>query len=609
VESITDRFEDRSVCQFIRLQTEGRDRLVLFLAGGHDLVKRQGVDWLFRSWDSGGSHYWMPLQPVSRGYDRHGRILDEVVLPLRSFEVLKDGLAAEFRVSGEMPFIEFVLWTLPLDSPLGEELGSVSSQECQGIYLWGSHTSCSGPRDLYGNLIRGAIYKNGWSWPPGLPWKTAYCETDAHALYVAFHSLQKATGKRIYQHLKTQLVFSVIARQGADGAWRHGLWTDELEVHYRLHCSAIHLLLADYEETEDACVGSALDRAVEYLSEQHDQLRVGRWYLHDSLERSLPAMEKSPLTFQKSSALGKSPSNMLVLNTHLDALVALRRYEEVRGRSFLENEVTAGVNATLTVLDLCPAEPLYRLVFRAIELTFLPISVARGLPLPVRALRRLARVKIIPLLPKIKRFFPRLVMPNGYVDRNLSLDEFTYAYFPINVMDLLRFQRRFGIKRVDALIDRAIEFMERVGLEKWLEDEEAAYSVGFWAEALYLDCLRRPGKGRGALAQAVMALRASGQGLPPSLLGCNAEYVSPRNQVPSLWTENDQIVVVNLSTGPDHQEFLLVNGTQSHQGIPIPHNWEKLTFLDPTDNPMSDDKIFALPPRGWVRLLSSTKPG
>jgi len=602
-ETLSDRFEDGSVCEFEQVPARGKDRFILRLGGSYHLTSTQGAGWLLRSRYSGKPHYWFPLQPMVRTYDKLGRIISEELLSVIEVSFAKNDFYAIFRIPENNAFIEWVVWILPSNSPLLEELDSLTLMERQCIFLWGSHRSYTGPKDLYQYLIHGAVYKTDVP-SSGRPWRRPYCEVDAHALYVTFHSLWNMTGKKIYQHMKTQLVFSVIARQEGDGAWRHGSWTDGFEVHYRHHCSAIHMLTADYNEIKNPVVGRSLKRAVDYLRDQYDPLSVGNWYLHDSLELSVETMRMCPVKYQYSRVLGKSPSNMLVLNTHLDALVALHRYGEVTGQNLLEKEITSGVNAAVAVIALNSAEFLYRILFKAIELTFFSDSAVKKLSLPKRAVRRLARQKLIPLLPRIKKIFPRLVMPNGYIDRNLSLNEFWYPYFLINVMDLLRFQIRFSIKTIETVIDNAVRFVERVGLEKWLNNERTAYAVGFWAEALYLYCLHSPDRSRAALAETAILLYASGQGIPPSLLGCNSEYICLADQVPCLWTDNDRIQVINLSVDPHHLEFILVNGTDSPQDTSIPRGHDKLIVLDQNGNSVSIEQTLTVPPRKWMQLVS-----
>jgi hypothetical protein len=603
VKVLIDRFRDGSTCEFVRLSVQGKARLQLVIPGSFDHRPAHGTGWMFRSKDPERPHFWIPLEPAHRKLDSFGRIEKEAFLSIESIEFGHDSASALFAIPEGADSVDIVIWKLCPGSALEEELTSMIPQERKRMFLWGSHAPFTGLNDLYYYLIHGAVYKTGAPWA-FQPMRRSYCEVVAHALYVTFHSLWLETGKMIYQHLKTQIVMSVIARQDDDGAWRHGSWTDDFEVHFRHHCSGIHILCSYYDETKDKTTGAALKQAVDFMRKQHDVLSEGNWYLHDSLELSEESMRKSPVTYQYSRALGKSPSNMLVLNTHLDALVAFSRYEEVTGQSYMKNEITSGINAAVAVLGLKPAETLYRWLFRAIELIFLSQSKVRTLPLPVRALRKLVNQRIIPLLPKIKKTFPRLVMPNGYIDRNLTLNEFWHPYFLINIMDLLRFQMRFNIQGVEPLIHKAFAFVERVGLEKWLKDERTAYAVAFLAEALYLDCLRRSDRSRAALADTALALEDSGLGIPPSLLGCNAEYIRISDQVPCIWAGSDQLRVINLSVDSDHLEFIVINSTDLPKDTSLHRFHKKLMAFDQDGNPLSEAENVTVANRGWIRLLS-----
>jgi hypothetical protein len=284
--------------------------------------------------------------------------------------------------------------------------------------------------------------------------------------------------------------------------------------------------------------------------------------------------------------------------------VAFSRYQEVTGESCLEDEITSGVNAAVAVLGLAPAESFYRVLFRAVELTFLPDSTAITLPLMVRAIRRVTRNKLIPLLPRIKKIFPRLVMPNGYIDRNMTLNEFWHPYFLINIMDLLRFQRRFNVEKVESVIQNALAFVDRVGLEKWLKDERTAYAVAFLAEALYLDCLRRHTRSRSALADVVLTLDDAGLGVPPSLLGCNPEFIRLSDQVPCPWPDSGVFRVINLSVGPGHLEFIIINSSEHTQDVQIPAVYDHLKGVDAGGNTLKHAQAVPVPARGWIRLVS-----
>jgi hypothetical protein len=151
-------------------------------------------------------------------------------------------------------------------------------------------------------------------------------------------------------------------------------------------------------------------------------------------------------------------------------------------------------------------------------------------------------------------------MPGGYIDRELSLRAFAVDYLPINLMDLLRYRRRFAQEPVDDVISAALALVRGCHmLERWPEITGKEYALGFWAEALYHTCLARPApEYRTWLAQAVVALEKCGFGLPPSLLGANGEAAHPRDQLPTPALEDARIRVVNLSR-KGVVEVLLVN--------------------------------------------------
>jgi len=601
LEILADDFGNNTLCEFIRTGIRGEEYFRLSVPGEYDLLMTKGTGWFLRGRLSDTSHYWLPLQPVARTYDRLGRIVSEAVLPVVKIDRAGDESYALFSIPAGYSQIETVVWTFPQNSGLLDELHILSGWELQSMFLWGSHTEYSGPCDLYNHIIHGVLYENRWS-APKYRWK-AFAEVDALSLFIALDSMNKTTGKKMYEYMKTQIVFSVMFHQDGDGAWRQGLLTDIPEEHYRYQCSAIHMLSADYEQTGDMVVLSALRNAVEYMKVQCESLTVGRWYLHDSLEKSIGNGQRGPASFYVSNILGKSDSNMLVLNTHLDAILALHRFEEVTGEGALDNEIMSGVDAALAVLGLSSADIIYRFLFSFIELTFYPVRAAREFFYPVRIMRRLARIIFIPLLPVIKKFFPRFVMPSGYIDRDLAVNHFCYVYHSINTMDLLRFQRRFRKKILDDVIDKAIDLAQRVRLpEQWVESRDTEYAAGFWAEAMYLECLRNRNRDRAVLAQAVVALLDSGQGLPPSLLGYNSEYVPLKEQIPHVCFQNNSVRVVNLSSH-ECPEFLFVNGTDNRQEIVVPLHVGNYDVYDNENNSIESGGVLSVPPRSWVRLL------
>ena len=486
---------------------------------------------------------------------------------------------------------------------VAEELRKCHPGELQSIFLWGSHTSYRRPSDVYSHLIHGWVYENRKSWPKY--WKIC-SENDAHALFVALSGLGRATGKSLYGLLKSQLLLSVLARQEADGGWRHGEWTEHMESHFRLCASAMHL-----------CHGRArgIARSMSYATACHapphfwsrgrDALDCGVWFLHDELELNEESMAQAPFPWVRTRVLGKSPTNMLVLNTHLDTMIALDRYAEISGDRQHAHLVDSARGSTRAVLSLRPAEALYRLLFWPIGLTLLPRAEQERLPVVLRALKRIAWKYVIPNLHRVKARFPRFVMPGGYIDRAIPLKGWAFHYLTVNLMDLVRYGRRFREAGLPAVTDQAFAFTHQSGiLLRWAELDYEKYALGFWAEALYQRCLDDDcGDWRAWLVEVALLLEDLGMGLPPSVLGANGEAVAKADRHPCLQTPRLDVRVVNLSMG-DRREFLLINCGK--EPAPVPSALYTKAGFVALDARGASVEPASVPARSCLRLLGRT---
>ena len=561
VEWLVDRFEDRGVaCAAVRLAAGESRRLRLAVKGSYALRSTAAGGWLLTPLVPERDAFWIPQPPILRTLDDDGHILSHRVAVLAGLDVSNDALMALIeQPAGHV--LDIVIWRLPAHEPdLQHSLSDLSPLERQPYFLWSSHTVYTRPADLYLHWVHGHVYENHEVWPKY--WRVC-SELDAYAVYVLLTGLLRSTGKRLYDLLRSQVVFSVIARQAADGGWHHGEWTDEMESHYRLHAAGMHLLAANYEETHDPTVGAALAKAAMFTASTIDRLNLGVWYLHDSLERGPGALRAYPFRTLPSRVLGKSEGNLLVLNTHLDSNIAMARYAQVTGDRQYDDLVASARKTTLAVLALRPAKWLYRALFRAIELTFLSTDKASALPALSRGIKRIAWKYLIRWLPHIKRRWPRLVMPGGYVERELTMCAFSVRYQPVNLMDLIRTRRLFDETVLDPLVDDAFPYTHDCGLiQRWKERKgKEDDSLGFWAEALYHLCLANPDERyRAWLAEAILDLEDNRLGVPPSLLGSNAEAVSPSRQQPCPSPGDARLRVANLSQG-DRIEWLVVNPT------------------------------------------------
>lgn len=583
-ERVIDRFPEAE-CHFLRFLASSRHSF----PGIASIQTCPAGGWLL----VGDQTLWLPRLPQARKLDPQGHILAEQEASLAGLVLDSQGLTVVLEpIPGYVT--DVVVWHLT--PPLRRELSALSSIERRSYFLWGSHTRYLKPADLYLHLIHGWVYENRKSWPKY--WKIC-SENDAHALYTLFSGLERLTGKTLYRLFKQQLVLSVLDRQAEDGGFYHGEWSDAMESHFRLHTSAMHLLLDTQAETPDPAIANALEKGLRFVKDKADRWKSGIWFLHDSLEQSEAAMRNSPFQWLPSPAFGKSASNMLVLNTHWDTTVALERGSQLLGKPDWRKTLEAANQATLTVLSARSAEWLYRLVFGTIALSFLPAARQAALPLRQRALKRLGWQHLIPRFHAIKTRFPRLVMPGGYLDRALSLRGISTPYQAINAMDLVRLLRCFPELPLRPYLDRAIEFTYQSGLwERWAEEEKTRYAYGFWAEALYHLCLLDPDlEHRCRLAQTMLRLEQLNLGQPPSLLGANREAVDPVPPAVDL-TALPSVSFADLSR-QGKPEFLLLNAGEEPVSLTLKTLAPSLRWQDSLGQAIHPNTV-TLPPKGWI---------
>ncbi|TCV88122.1 hypothetical protein [Sulfurirhabdus autotrophica] len=574
---------DGAACFFLRAD----DAIHLKLEGSFALQRCQSGGWMLKSRDITEPSYWMPATAKMRRINPQGHILDEAAAEWVDFDLDSAGVTITFTAPQGW-VVDAVLWKLDTLA-LIDELQSLALVETQGYFLLGSHTRYDYPADLYRHLVNGWVYEDRYAWPH----RRRICsENDAHAMHLIFEGLERTTGKRIYGLLKTQLLLSVLSRQSEDGGFRHGEWTDGMESHYRLHCSAMHLMMDSLCEDDDPVVKTALARGMHFISDKFDRTAIGDWFYHDELETSEAGMRNAPFKWWPRRSLGKSPQNMLVLNTQLDTLVALSRYSILTGDTQYATVVDSGYEAAQTVLSLRPMEWLYRLVFSAVTLTLLPTEQVEKLPLWKRLWKRIGWQVFVPRLPRLKTRFPRLVMPGGYIDRELSLQTWAYDYLAVNLMDLVRAEH--GTQRAAFMpyIKGILHFCAKTGIaRRWLEHKGRSYALGFYAEALYLLSLHGPDQEIDAMfSEALILCVQQNIGLPPSLLGGNAEAQAGKDRVPQAVLKS--VVVANVSRS-GRASCLVVNTGK------YPVKLGKVLCAIPEGWSVSATEIPAL---GWLRI-------
>lgn len=410
--------------------------------------------------DSGKGLLWLPKQPVVREWDKEGRIKWEQELDC-SYESKDDAILIKARTDKqgciEFPVIQFAGEA----SAFLEEIRTYLPQET-AEYIKANWFRYQDVTDTWDYFIKGDIY-DPRNQPIGRRWR---CQQCAHTLYYHLNYLEEQTNKKIYAALQDLIAYSVMLSLPSDGRWRHGHWTHQMETHTRFQVDGIHLLLTHYEKTGEKIFLEKAKLATDYLISIADTLSGGGiWFLHDSLEIDEQQARLFYRNLVSSQAFGKSVSSTLCLNTHLWTLTALYRLSNLnldqKYRSYLEK----GLESAEKVLKAKSAQSLYSIVYGIRD--FLLKIRSKKDNLAIQGLQRVVdKVLRRFILPYMKNFSPRLAMPNGFIERDLSFSALSDVYHIQNLVDLLVLYRQTGEKWILDLADKGIGYTLETGLAR-----------------------------------------------------------------------------------------------------------------------------------------------
>ena len=333
---------------------------------------------------------------------------------------------------GEIAVIPYII----LKDPGGvffDELSSLSDPE-RRLYRKSDWFYASRPLDIWKYLINGSVYDprsiNGID-------KRFKCQQCAFAWWNYFNFLHQTTGKKIYGLLQDEVAYSILLDLSAEGEWGHGFWSDEIETHARFHLDGIHLLISQYEKTDNPIWLEAAERGMGFIFDHlTDRFDDGSpWFLHDTLEN------KTKKHRFRSTLFGKSPGNSLCINTHVQALTVLYRLGQVAPNPTVYTDHFAkGLVALRRVLDHQPGEFLYRIFAKALAQYYRHAAPAAN---PKTRIKNAAkRQALVIVYRRLKRLFPRLVFPDGFIDRDLTLSVASDHYHNTNLKDLLTLYRQ-----------------------------------------------------------------------------------------------------------------------------------------------------------------------
>ena len=411
-----------------------------------------------RGLDSETPTLWNPRGLVVGQTDRHSRLSIAEGHEIESWWELSGPPALHLQLSA--PGDATVYWPMVVfgdDSPTKvSDLVKLGDIERQRLIKsdWFDAASVA---DLWAYFVDGGVYD-----PRDSGHGRVRCQQCAFAWWSYLMGLHRMTMKPHYRAFARAVAWSVCVDLGDADSLRHGFWHSEPEVHSGLLWDGVRLLLSEYElaphpDLLDAAHG-ATEFAVENLT---DDLEGGSlWFLHDSVEGSRRLHIRSPV-------IGRSDDNSLCLNTHVQALCMLVRInrlapddgpfrgEQQRAMSALEAALALAADGVLVTL-------FARLLPWLIECK-VPHSFGE----------RLFRFLAYRLLPRalwwVRGRARCLVLPGGYVDRDIGRTLLSDEYLVINLKHLVELQGLEPQPWLREVIADGVRFAASLDFERALE--------------------------------------------------------------------------------------------------------------------------------------------
>lgn len=324
------------------------------------------------------------------------------------------------------------------------------------------------PDDVWDYLIAGNIYRLAvyiydigceLSWP---------CQQTANSLYSYMVYLHSLTGKSVYKFFYDLVAYSVMLNLDDQGRWRHGLWAPPLmETHIRFQVSGICMLASCYEKTNRDIFLSKAQKAMDYaITLADDMADDGIWFVHDSLEQKQPWDKYRYKNDFDSNAFGKSRHNTLCLNTHIWTILGFCRLKEASGDDRYDGYVAKGLTSLKQVLDAKPAQGIYRLLYWLRDILIGRLARGNG---RIASELKLRYEKILQrtILPYLKRKFPRVNMPNGFIERDLTHSRLSDIYHLATLDDYLMLYAYLPSKWLKEAIRKSMVYTHTSGFVRY----------------------------------------------------------------------------------------------------------------------------------------------
>jgi len=423
--------------------------------------------------------YWIPHPPKWRSYDPQGRIACEKTPA--SWEVARGAENISITLQGDKDgWSEFCVLLFEKDrQSYQNEILQRQRAEQQKV-TWALWFSMERITDVWHYFARGQVYNTRY---PNYKRSWA-CQHMGYTLYHYLQYLQSQTGKKIYDVLSSFIAYATMLSLPADGRWKHGVWTEEMETHTVNQVQGINLLLSYYERSGEAVFLEKAEKALRDLLTLSEVLSPEDiWFFHDSLETN---QEKAGLFYKPmiiSQVFGSSPTNTLCLNTHVYTLLVLGRFLDIHPFAEGERYREQGISSLKKVLEAKPQGVLYSWLYGIRDIIMRLALKTKG-----RCARKLLKCyeQLLAryILPYMKRKYPRLVMPNGFIERDLTFSYFSNPYYLVNIEVLLSLYGQTGADWLTPILRKAIKQILHSGTVKIMADHDLRATL--FLEILFL---------------------------------------------------------------------------------------------------------------------------
>lgn len=419
---------------------------------------------------------WFPTITEILYFDKHGRISSTggsiASVQWQHYPHLKISVSVPAETNSGTIVLPYLLIEDPLNN-FFEEISKLSEVE-KRLYRKTSWFYPRKPADLWNHLINGSLYDPRFSDKIRKRFK---CQQCAYTWWSYFSFLKQETQKIIYDALQDEIAYSILIDIETDGQWKHGYTSDKIETHVRFCLDGVHLLLSQYQKTSASLWLSSARESMNYLLENFvEEMQAERvWFLHDSLE----GLETSH--YFKSRLFGKSVGNSLCVNTHVQAMTVLYRLDKFLPHEKIYQELFQKAAQSLKmVLEYQPADWLYAFLSKWVW-NYRTANSSQSRVRKILAPFEYLTIRLIYWL--VRSQFPRIVMPNGFIERDLTVSFAPDGYHIINLKDLLTLYKQEPFPWLTQYIQDGVELVRKIDLICVL-DKDSQYIE--WIDTLYM---------------------------------------------------------------------------------------------------------------------------